>query len=241
MNRVGIKGAGESVWLGFFLCAVLREFAAVARSRGDPAFAERCRRAGGARCATTSSSTAGTASGIGARTSTTARRWARPATSNAGSIRSPQSWSVLSGAGDAERSRSGHERRGRAPGAPRSTRSSSCSIRPSTDRSSTPATSGATCPGVRENGGQYTHGAIWAAMAFAALGDSDRAWELTSMINPVNHARSPAGHRDLQGGALCHRRRRLRGGAAHRPRRLDLVHGLGGLDVPAHRRIAARR
>jgi cellobiose phosphorylase len=48
-------------------------------------------------------------------------------------------------------------------------------------------------PGVRENGGQYTHGAIWAAMAFAALGDSKRAWELLTMINPANHARSPAG------------------------------------------------
>lgn len=47
-------------------------------------------------------------------------------------------------------------------------------------------------PGVRENGGQYTHGAIWAAMAFAALGDSRRAWELTAMINPLNHAKSVA-------------------------------------------------
>ena len=46
-------------------------------------------------------------------------------------------------------------------------------------------------PGVRENGGQYTHGAIWSAMAFAALGDSARAWELAAMINPVNHARTP--------------------------------------------------
>jgi cellobiose phosphorylase len=45
-------------------------------------------------------------------------------------------------------------------------------------------------PGVRENGGQYTHAAIWAAMAFAALGDRNRAWELLAMINPVNHARS---------------------------------------------------
>jgi cellobiose phosphorylase len=45
-------------------------------------------------------------------------------------------------------------------------------------------------PGVRENGGQYTHAAIWAAMAFAALGDSRRAWELTAMINPANHATS---------------------------------------------------
>ncbi len=46
-------------------------------------------------------------------------------------------------------------------------------------------------PGVRENGGQYTHGAIWMAMAFAQLGDSRRAWELMAMINPMNHARSP--------------------------------------------------
>jgi cyclic beta-1,2-glucan synthetase len=46
-------------------------------------------------------------------------------------------------------------------------------------------------PGVRENGGQYTHGAIWAAMAFAALGERERAWELLTMINPVNHALSP--------------------------------------------------
>jgi cyclic beta-1,2-glucan synthetase len=45
-------------------------------------------------------------------------------------------------------------------------------------------------PGVRENGGQYTHAAIWAAMAFAALGDHRRAWELFAMINPVNHALS---------------------------------------------------
>ena len=45
-------------------------------------------------------------------------------------------------------------------------------------------------PGVRENGGQYTHAAIWAAMAFAAMGDSARAWELFDMINPVNHSRS---------------------------------------------------
>ena len=46
-------------------------------------------------------------------------------------------------------------------------------------------------PGVRENGGQYTHAAIWAAMAFATLGDSQHAWELLAIINPVNHATSP--------------------------------------------------
>jgi cyclic beta-1,2-glucan synthetase len=45
-------------------------------------------------------------------------------------------------------------------------------------------------PGVRENGGQYTHSAIWAAMAFAALGDRERAWELATMMNPANHAKT---------------------------------------------------
>jgi len=42
-------------------------------------------------------------------------------------------------------------------------------------------------PGVRENGGQYTHASVWVAMAFACLGDSTRAWELLHMINPLNH------------------------------------------------------
>jgi cellobiose phosphorylase len=48
-------------------------------------------------------------------------------------------------------------------------------------------------PGVRENGGQYTHAAIWASMAFAELGDARRAWELLTMINPVNHTLSSQG------------------------------------------------
>jgi cellobiose phosphorylase len=48
-------------------------------------------------------------------------------------------------------------------------------------------------PGVRENGGQYTHGAIWAAMAFAQLGDNQRAWEILTIINPVNHGKSAQG------------------------------------------------
>ena len=46
-------------------------------------------------------------------------------------------------------------------------------------------------PGVRENGGQYTHSAIWTVMATAAMGDSDRAWELFSLINPISHGATP--------------------------------------------------
>src|SRR5205814_4712268 len=45
-------------------------------------------------------------------------------------------------------------------------------------------------PGVRENGGQYTHAAIWAAMAFAEMRDNDKAWELCTIINPINHGGS---------------------------------------------------
>ena len=46
-------------------------------------------------------------------------------------------------------------------------------------------------PGVRENGGQYTHGAIWTTMAFALLGENERAWELFGLLNPVNHGTTP--------------------------------------------------
>lgn len=46
-------------------------------------------------------------------------------------------------------------------------------------------------PGVRENGGQYTHGALWCVIAFAMLGDGDKAAELFSMLNPINHTRTP--------------------------------------------------
>ena len=101
-----------------------------------------------------------------------------------------QSWSVLSGAGDAERSRMAMEAVDQ-----RLVRRDHALIQlldPPFDKSNlNPGYIKGYVPGVRENGGQYTHGAIWAAMAFAALGDSRRAWELLAMINPVNHAKSP--------------------------------------------------
>jgi cellobiose phosphorylase len=84
-------------------------------------------------------------------------------------------------------------------------------------------------PGVRENGRQYTHAAIWAAMAFARLGDTQRAWELFTMINPVNHSRSTEETATYKVEPYV---------VAYRPRRLDMVHGLGCLDVPADSRIA---
>jgi cellobiose phosphorylase len=189
MNLVGAHGKGESVWLGFFLYEVLLRFAEVARTRGDLSFAERCRRE--AAQVRRNIEQNGWDGG-----------WYRRAYfddgSPLGSAGNPecqidsiaQSWSVLSGSGDAERSRMAMDAVDR-----RLVRRDHALIQlldPPFDKSDmNPGYIKGYVPGVRENGGQYTHAAIWAAMAFAALGDSRRAWELLEMINPVNHARSP--------------------------------------------------
>jgi len=100
-----------------------------------------------------------------------------------------QSWAVLSGAGDGERARVAMQ--GVDERLVRREHALVQLLDPTFDRSDLdPGYIKGYVPGVRENGGQYTHGAIWAAMAFAALGDSGRAWELTTMINPANHAKS---------------------------------------------------
>ena len=87
-------------------------------------------------------------------------------------------------------------------------------------------------PGVRENGAQYTHAALWAVLATALRGDGDRAFELYQMINPLTHADTPAEVGDLQGRAV-----RRRGRCVHREGspgagRLDLVYRQRQLDVP---------
>lgn len=188
MNIVGKHGKGESVWLGFFLYEVLMRFTEVARLRGDTSFVERCQReAAHVRQNIEQHGWDG--------------EWYRRAYfddgSPLGSASNPecqidsvaQSWSVLSGAGDAERSRMAMEAVDK-----RLVRRDHALIQlldPPFDKSNlNPGYIKGYVPGVRENGGQYTHGAIWAAMAFAGLGDSRHAWELLAMINPVNHARS---------------------------------------------------
>ena len=190
MNLVGIKGAGESVWLGFFLCAVLRDFVPIARMKGDAAFVELCE-----------------AEDLRLRRNLEQHgwdgEWYRRAyfddgspLGSAGNVECridsiAQSWSVLSGAGDASRARAAMQ----AVDAHLVRRDDALIqlLDPPFDRSDLdPGYIRGYVPGVRENGGQYTHGAIWAAMAFAALGDRTRAWELASMMNPANHARTPA-------------------------------------------------
>jgi cellobiose phosphorylase len=190
MNLVGEHGKGESVWLGFFLYDVLMRFAAVANARGDISFVERCQ-----------------SEAASLRRNLEEHGWDGEWYRRAyfddgmplGSSVNPecqidsiaQSWSVLSGAGDPERSRRAMEAVDK-----RLVRREHGLIQlldPPFDQSTlNPGYIKGYAPGVRENGGQYTHAAIWAAMAFARLGDNRRAWELFTMINPVNHARSAA-------------------------------------------------
>ena len=188
MNCVGAQGRGESVWLGFFLYEVIERFTELARRRGDLAFAERCQ-----------SEAAELRRNIEA--SGWDGQWYRRAYfddgSPLGSASSPecqidsiaQSWSVLSRAGDPERSRLAMD----AVDQRLVCREHSLIqlLDPPFDKSNLdPGYIKGYVPGVRENGGQYTHAAVWAAMAFAALGDARRAWELLAMINPVNHAKT---------------------------------------------------
>jgi cellobiose phosphorylase len=190
MNKVGEHGKGESIWLGFFLCDVLTRFAEVARNRGDVPFDERCR-----------SEAARVRENI--EQHGWDGEWYRRAYFDdgtpLGSAGSPeckidsiaQSWSVLSGEGHGQRSQMAM-----AAVDKYLVRRKEALIQlldPPFDKSNLdPGYIKGYVPGVRENGGQYTHAAIWAAMAFAALGDNSRAWELLAMINPVNHAATPA-------------------------------------------------
>ncbi|SEQ06454.1 Cellobiose phosphorylase [Solimonas aquatica] len=192
MNLVGIHGKGESVWLGFFLYEVLSRFAPLAQRHGDAVFAEHCR-----------SQAAQLRQNLeqhGWDGQWYRRAWFDDGTPLGSSVNSEcridsiaQSWSVLSGAGEATHARQAMDAVDRHL-VRRETAAPPGLIQlldPPFDHSPlNPGYIKGYVPGVRENGGQYTHAAIWAAMAFARLGDSRRAWELLDMINPVNHAQS---------------------------------------------------
>ena len=188
MNRVGAQGKGESIWLGFFLYDVLMQFANVAQLHGDSAFVELCRKeAERLRQNIEQHGWDG--------------QWYRRAYFDdgtpLGSLNNPecqidsiaQSWSVLSGAANAERSRMAMNALDK-----HLVHREDAVIQlltPPFDKSTPdPGYIKAYVPGVRENGAQYTHAAVWAVIAFAAIGDNRRAWELLSIINPVNHAMS---------------------------------------------------
>ena len=189
MNLVGNKGKGESVWLGFFLFDILNQFIKVAQLRNDNDFAGLC-------------SNEANVIQQNIENSAWDGEWYRRAYFDNGvplgsadneecridSI--SQSWAVLSGAGRPERLRTAMESVNN-----RLVRYEDQLVQlldPPFDRSDlNPGYIKGYVPGVRENGGQYTHAAIWIAMAFSKLGDDKGAWEIFRMINPVNHATSP--------------------------------------------------
>ena len=188
MNRVGIEGRGESVWLGWFLIDTLRRFAGIARKRGK-----------------ISQATAWLwhADTLGAAIEAHAwdGAWYRRAffddgtplgTHTADECRIDsiaQSWAVISGMRDAERCRQAMDAVETQLVA---WDEMTCRLLtpPFAHSKPSPGYIAAYPSGIRENGGQYTHAAAWAVMGFAGLGDGARAFKLFSLINPINHART---------------------------------------------------
>ena len=190
MNRVGERGRGESVWLGWFLHATLAAFAPLAKARGD-----------GARLS------AWLAHAARLRSSLEREAWdgdwyrrgyfddgtpLGSATSDECRIDSiAQSWSVISGA--AEPARAARAMAAVDEQLVRRGDGLALLFTPPFDR--TPLDPGyikGYPPGIRENGGQYTHAATWSVIAFAALGEGDKAAELFSLLNPINRASTRA-------------------------------------------------
>ena len=191
MNRVGQEGKGESVWLGWFLHTTLWEFARLADARGERARAETWRRhVHLLKAALEREAWDGDwyrrayfddGTPLGSDTNSECR---------IDSI--AQSWGVISGAAEPARS-------ARAMAAVEEYlvhRGDGLILlfTPPFNRSpQDPGYIKGYLPGVRENGGQYTHAAIWSVLAFAALGDGDKAGELFALLNPINHASTRAG------------------------------------------------
>lgn len=188
MDLVGRQGRGESVWLGFFLFDVLMAFAPVARVHDDKVFAERCE---------------GEAASLRRNLELHGwdGQWYRRAYFDDGTPLGSasnaecqidsisQSWSVLSGAGEPARARQAMNALDKRL-VNREAKLVQLLDPPFDASVLNPGYIKGYAPGVRENGGQYTHAAVWAAMAFARQGDGVRAWELFDLINPVNHART---------------------------------------------------
>ncbi|KIC96035.1 GH36-type glycosyl hydrolase domain-containing protein [Flavihumibacter solisilvae] len=189
MDHVGREGKGESVWLGFFLYYTLQEFEKVAVLNEDKDFAAECSKE---------------AEKLRENIEANAwdGEWYRRAYFDDGTPLGTkqneecridsisQSWSVISRAGDPERSRMAMESVSKY--LVRKETGIIQLLEPPFDKSPlNPGYIKGYVPGVRENGGQYTHAAIWTLMANALLKNNERVWELFSMVNPINHGNSP--------------------------------------------------
>ncbi len=187
-DKVGHKGKGESVWMAFFLYDILTRFEPVSRLQNDSEFADECKKQ---------------ALQLKENIDKHAwdgqwykRAWYDDGNTLGSSVNKEckidsiaQSWSVLSGAGNKKRVHTAME------SAYNNLVQKDARIiqllEPPFDKSDlNPGYIKGYVPGVRENGGQYTHSAIWLTMAFAKLADNKRVWELLNMINPVNHGKT---------------------------------------------------
>ncbi len=191
MNRVGIEGRGESVWMAWFLHAALMRFAPVAEARGAKDVASGWRKHAFALQQAIERE---------AWDGDWYRRGYYDDGTVLGSVSSDecridaiaQSWAIISGAGDPDRA----QRAMSAVNTQLVSRSDGLVklFTPAFDHSAKdPGYIKAYPPGLRENGGQYTHAAMWTTLAFALMGDGDRAGELFSLLNPINHASTRTG------------------------------------------------
>ncbi len=187
-SNIGPEGKGESVWLGFFLYEVLKEFILIAEYRNDSEMVEQYKQI---------------AEQLKKNLNTNAwdGRWFKRAFADNGDVYGSmeneecridsiaQSWSVISGAGDKEKQKQAIESLEN-----HLVDNESGIIKlldpPFEKGKLEPGYIKAYVPGVRENGGQYTHSAVWAVIAEAMLGKGDKAVELYKMITPIEHART---------------------------------------------------
>lgn len=186
MNMVGLEGRGESVWLGFFLFYILQRYGKLATQRGDRELAELCsEEAEKLRTNLHGNAWDGEWYRRGYFDSGEALGSHQAAECRIDAI--AQSWSILSGAGDKERSAQAMQSLDK-----HLVDNQAGIIKlltpPFDGNGPNPGYIRGYLPGVRENGGQYTHGAVWAVMAFAEMGNIERAWELMALINPINHS-----------------------------------------------------
>jgi cyclic beta-1,2-glucan synthetase len=176
------------VWLAWFLLSILPPFAALAAARGDAARAAQYRAHAGRIVAAVEDAWDGDwyrrayfddGTPLGSRENAECRIDAIA-----------QSWAVIAGAGDPARARRAME--SLDTHLIRRDEGLALLLTPPFDQMvPTPGYIRGYVPGVRENGGQYTHAALWTVLAFARLGDGDRAMQLFAMLNPANKARTP--------------------------------------------------
>ncbi|NUO39787.1 MAG: carbohydrate-binding protein [Gemmatimonadaceae bacterium] len=188
MNRVGVEGKGESVWLAWFLVTTLRRFAVHAEARHDTDMATWCH---------VKADAYAEAVDHAAWDGSWYRRAYFDDGTPLGSSQSDectidsiaQSWAVLSAAGDPERARIAM--RSLNEHLVRDDERLILLLTPPFDKTAhDPGYIKGYLPGVRENGAQYTHAAFWTVLATVGLGDGDRAFHLLDLLNPLTHART---------------------------------------------------